>query len=164
MRAIERERLAAQRRQLDAWVAADEQRLADAPDDAAWRFVVEQGRRNRTRLDAALEGKTPSAVVGQAEPAAGARGAARAELARAETAHAADNVVTFLDRGARGDADRAARWLLRLDLERLDADDPGQRDGLHWALEVLRAESAARPNAASRVKNAVVEVLASLRD
>lgn len=164
MRAIERERLAAQRRQLDAWVSADEQRLADAPDDAAWRFVVEQGRRNRTRLDAAIAGQTPSAVVGQAEPSPQAHAAARAELARAEAAHAADNVVTFLDRGGPGDADRAARWLLRLDLERLDAHDPGQRDGLHWALDLLRARTEPQANAASRVKNAVAELLASLRD
>lgn len=162
MRAIERERLAAQRRQLDAWLSADEQRLADAPDDAAWRFVVEQGRRNRTRLDAAIAGQTPSAVVGQAEPQAPA--AARAELARAETAHAADNVVTFLDRGGQGDIDRAARWLLRLDLERLDTHDPGLRDGLHWALDLLRAQAEPQTNAVTRVKNAVADLLASLRD
>ena len=165
IRAIERDRLAAQRRRLQGWVVVDEQRLARDPGDAALQFVVEQGRRNLARLEAAIAGRTPSAVVGRPEPADEDRMKARDDLARGETAHAADNALTFLDRPGAGNRTRAARWLLRLDLERLDAPDIGEgdRDGLRWALEVLRANPEAETGPPRTVRDAVIDLLARLR-
>ena len=156
MRVVERERFVAQREQLDRWVNEDAKRLAESPRDASLQFVVEQGRRNQTRLAAAIAGQTPSAVVD-------GRATSRAELARMEAAHAADNVVTFLDRAGQGDVIRAARWLLRLDLERLDVAPVARRDGLHWALAMLRATPEHVADVRERVKNAVVDLLDGFR-
>ena len=104
------------------------------PDDPGLRFAVQQQRIDAKRLAAAAQGLRPSAVAGQADPVDADDADLLARLAAHEVEHAADNVLTMLDRVDAGDpeidtrVERAARWLLRLNLELADmAQTPGGR-------------------------------------
>jgi hypothetical protein len=140
--AIERTRL---REQLDAaraWLVE----LESEPLDDAMLFAIEQTRRNIGRLQAAVEGRTPSAVTGRNPQHPDDDDAERLALARDEGIHAAENVLVFVDRFDADDernaatVERCARWLLRLRLELLDALPGASPDPAVLAFELLRAE------------------------
>jgi hypothetical protein len=170
---VERQRWAAQLQRLEAALTDDARALAEAErSERALAFVVAQGRRDASRLRAALAGRTPSAVVGRDDPPGLDDEATRLRLARDEAAHAADNVLAFLRRvnvdGPRPEArdeamTRAARWLLRLHLEDADAaptDAQGFRD---LALALLTSDANVRPTVVAMVEGAVQRRVDALR-
>jgi len=135
LRAFERERWARQADVLRAWLSAlpeiaprgDALRQAFAGQDdpdaalAQMRFDLE---RDLTRLQAALDGRTPTAVD-RATDYGGPLG-----LARHEAVHTLDNAAVFLGKATRaqsvteaGEAvERAQRWIQRLRWELVDTD------------------------------------------
>jgi hypothetical protein len=128
---IERQRWADQLRRRQADLAADERLVAEGRACVARSRAIELTRRDLALLDAALQGRMPSAVVGRPDPGPNEADEARRRLARDEAWHVADNAIVYLrrladasDRDAEEMARRAARWLLRLDVELDDADLP----------------------------------------
>jgi hypothetical protein len=127
-----------------------------APPDA---FIREQCRRNVARLQAAVTGRTPSAVVARRPKHPDDDLAERRALARDEAVHTAENALTFLGRASPDDSRRCARWLVRLELELVDAmpDVPDPRP-----TELARVLLADEPDARPRVESTIHRLLEDL--
>ncbi len=122
LRTIERARWTDQCARLTAW-------LADPPRDDAEAVVALETRRDLASLQAALAGKTPSAVVGRSDDPRHGDETTRMALACDEAAHMADNALVYARKLATSstpdrERPRLVRWLGRLQLELADTGLP----------------------------------------
>lgn len=165
---VERARYAQQLAVLAGRLSAD----GVAATDAGARFAATQASRDLARLQAAVDGRTPSAVVHRADDPDDSDAQVRLALARDEAVHTADNALAFLARGESADlgasttpgpALRAVRWALRLELELADAGLTAQPEVREPALAVVRASAQARPMCIERLRVRIVEIRSALQ-